>query len=114
MNRKRWSARLELTNAIFEYPAILCNRQRCSSTRGMLRPIEFELRHADELARHRASQRRETWSARQPPSALVGLNALGQSQPEKEKTNCWSDDNPHEVRNQLNRNGHGVAQPHLQ
>jgi putative transposase len=55
LNRKRWNTRLELANAIFEYLEIFHNRQRRHSSIGMLSPIEYELRHADNLARDQAS-----------------------------------------------------------
>ena len=54
-NRKRWNTRLELANAIFEYLEIFHNRQRRHSSLGMLSPIEYELRHADNTARDQAS-----------------------------------------------------------
>jgi len=55
LNRERWNTRLELGNAIFEYLEIFHNRQRRHSSLGMLSPIEYELRHADNLARDQAS-----------------------------------------------------------
>lgn len=55
LNRKRWNTRLELANAIFEYLEIFHNRQRRHSALGMLSPIEYERRHADNLARDQAS-----------------------------------------------------------
>lgn len=55
LNRKRWNTRLELANAIFEYLEIFHNRQRRHSSLGMLSPIEYELRHADTIARDQAS-----------------------------------------------------------
>ena len=55
LNRKRWNTRLELANAIFEYLEIFHNRQRRHSSLGMLSPIEYEIRHADNLARDQAS-----------------------------------------------------------
>jgi putative transposase len=55
LNRKRWNTRLELANAIFEYLEIFHNRQRRHSSLGMLSPIEYELRYADNLARDQAS-----------------------------------------------------------
>ena len=55
LNRKRWNTRLELANAIFEYLEIFHNRQRRHSSLGMLSPIEYELRHADNIARDQAS-----------------------------------------------------------
>ena len=44
-NRKRWSTRLELATALFEYLEVFHNRQRRHSALGMMTPIEFELRH---------------------------------------------------------------------
>jgi putative transposase len=44
LDRKRWSTRVELANAIFEYLEIFHNRQRRHSALGMLTPIEFENR----------------------------------------------------------------------
>ncbi len=55
LNRKRWNTRLELANAIFEYLEIFHNRQRRHSSIGMLSPIEYEIRHADNQARVQAS-----------------------------------------------------------
>jgi transposase InsO family protein len=55
LNRKRWNTRLELANAVFEYLEIFHNRQRRHSSLGMLSPIEYELRHADNQARDQAS-----------------------------------------------------------
>ena len=42
-------------NAIFEYLEIFHNRQRRHSSLGMLSPIEYEFRHADNSARDQAS-----------------------------------------------------------
>ena len=42
LDRKRWSTRVELANAIFEYLEIFHNRQRRHSSLGMLTPVEFE------------------------------------------------------------------------
>ena len=55
LDRRRWNTRLELANAIFEYLEIFHNRQRRHSAIGMLSPIEYELRHADNPARDQAS-----------------------------------------------------------
>ena len=55
LNRKRWNTRLELANAIFEYLEIFHNRQRRHSSLGMLSPVEFEVRHATNIARDQAS-----------------------------------------------------------
>jgi putative transposase len=45
LDRKRWSTRVELANAIFEYLEIFHNRRRRHSSLSMLTPIEFEARH---------------------------------------------------------------------
>lgn len=55
LNRKRWNTRLELANAIFDYLEIFHNRQRRHSSLGMLSPIEYERRHADNPARDQAN-----------------------------------------------------------
>lgn len=55
LNRKRWNTRLELVNAIFDYLEIFHNRQRRHSSLGMLSPIEYERRHADNPARDQAN-----------------------------------------------------------
>lgn len=55
LNRKRWNTRLELANAMFDYLEIFHNRQRRHSSLGMLSPIEYERRHADNAARDQAS-----------------------------------------------------------
>ena len=55
LNRKRWNTRLELANAIFDYLEIFHNRQRRHSSLGMLSPIEYERRHANNPARDQAS-----------------------------------------------------------
>jgi putative transposase len=48
LNRRRWTTRIELANAIFEYLEIFHNRQRRHSALGMRTPIEYELR-ADRI-----------------------------------------------------------------
>jgi transposase InsO family protein len=50
LNRKRWSTRVELANAIFEYLEIFHNRRRRHSSLSMLTPIEFEARHQPTTA----------------------------------------------------------------
>ena len=45
IDRKRWSTRVELANAIFEYLEVFHNRRRRHSSLSMLTPIEFEARH---------------------------------------------------------------------
>jgi transposase InsO family protein len=45
LDRKRWSTRVELANAIFEYLEIFHNRQRRHSALGMITPVEFEVVH---------------------------------------------------------------------
>ena len=44
LDRKRWSTRVELANAMFEYLEIFHNRNRRHSSLGMLTPVEFEAR----------------------------------------------------------------------
>jgi transposase InsO family protein len=44
LDRRRWSTRVELANAMFEYLEIVHNRKRRHSSRGMLTPVEFEAR----------------------------------------------------------------------
>jgi putative transposase len=50
LDRKRWSTRVELANAIFEYLEVFHNRQRRHSALGMLTPIEFEQRQIRTVA----------------------------------------------------------------
>jgi transposase InsO family protein len=45
LDRKRWSTRVELASAIFEYLEIFHNRQRRHSSLSMLTPVEFEVRN---------------------------------------------------------------------
>jgi len=47
LDRKRWSTRVELANALFEYLEIFHNRQRRHSSLGMLTPVEFEARRRE-------------------------------------------------------------------
>jgi transposase InsO family protein len=44
LDRRRWSTRMELSSALFEYLAIFHNRQRRHSALGMLTPVQYELR----------------------------------------------------------------------
>ena len=44
LDRKRWSTRVELANAMFEYLEVFHNRKRRHSSLGMLTPVEFEAR----------------------------------------------------------------------
>ena len=46
-NRKRWSTRVELANAMFEYLEIFHNRQRRHSKLGYLTPVEYERMHLE-------------------------------------------------------------------
>jgi transposase InsO family protein len=46
LNRRRWTTRIELANAIFEYLEIFHNRQRRHSAVGMLTPVDYEIRAA--------------------------------------------------------------------
>jgi putative transposase len=50
LDRKQWSTRIELANAIFEYLEIFHNRQRRHSALGWRTPIEFEKLHAADVA----------------------------------------------------------------
>ncbi len=50
LDRKRWSTRVELANAIFEYLEIFHNRQRRHSSLSMLTPVEFETRNQPTTA----------------------------------------------------------------
>ena len=50
LDRKRWSTRIELASAIFEYLEIFHNRQRRHSALSMLTPLEFEARHQPTTA----------------------------------------------------------------
>ena len=59
LNRKRWNTRLELANAICDYLEVFHNWQRRHSSFGILSPIEFERRHADNLTRDQASSPRK-------------------------------------------------------
>lgn len=44
-DRKRWTTRVELATALFEYLEVFHNRQRRHSSLGMMTPVEFELHH---------------------------------------------------------------------
>jgi transposase InsO family protein len=50
LDRKRWSTRIELASAIFEYLENFHNRQRRHSALSMLTPLEFEARHQPTTA----------------------------------------------------------------
>jgi transposase InsO family protein len=50
LNRQRWTTRIELANAIFDYIEIWHNRQRRHSSIGMLTPIQFEVRTPNTVA----------------------------------------------------------------
>jgi len=45
LNRKRWSTRIELASAIFDYLEIFHNRQQRHSSLSMLPPVEFDALH---------------------------------------------------------------------
>ena len=47
LDRKRWTTRIELANAIFEYLEIFHNRRRRHTSLDMLTPIEHENTHYD-------------------------------------------------------------------
>ena len=50
LDRQRWSTRIELASALFEYLEIFHNRQRRHSSLSMLTPLEFEARHQPTTA----------------------------------------------------------------
>jgi putative transposase len=50
LDRRRWTTRIELANAIFEYLEIFHNRQRRHSALGWPTPVEFEKLHATDVA----------------------------------------------------------------
>jgi putative transposase len=50
LDRQRWTTRIELANAIFEYLEIFYNRQRRHSALGWRTPVEFEKLHATNVA----------------------------------------------------------------
>jgi putative transposase len=50
LDRQRWTTRLELANAIFEYLEIFHNRQRRHSSLGWRTPIEFEKLRSTNVA----------------------------------------------------------------
>jgi putative transposase len=50
LDRQRWTTRIELANAIFEYLEIFHNRQRRHSSLGWRTPIEYEKLHATDVA----------------------------------------------------------------
>jgi transposase InsO family protein len=56
LNRKRWNTRLDLANAMLDHREIFHNWQRRRSSLGMLSPIKYERRHANNYpARNQAS-----------------------------------------------------------
>ena len=50
LNRRRWSTRVELANAIFEYIEGFHNRRRRHSALGWASPLEFETEHRHQAA----------------------------------------------------------------
>ena len=42
LNRKRWTTRVELSNAMFDYIEVFYNRRRRHSKLGYVSPIEYE------------------------------------------------------------------------
>jgi len=50
LNRKRWTTRIELSNAIFEYIEVFYNRNRRHSQLGYVSPTEYELTLTQETA----------------------------------------------------------------
>lgn len=49
LNRRRWSTRVELANAIFEYIEGFHNRRRRHGSLGWDTPLEFENRHRQQV-----------------------------------------------------------------
>jgi putative transposase len=50
LDRKRWKARVERSNAIFEYIEVFYNRRRRHSMIGYVSPIEFERSMTQQIA----------------------------------------------------------------
>jgi putative transposase len=50
LDRRRWTTRVELANAILEYLEIFRNRQRRHRALGWLTPMEYEKRHTTSVA----------------------------------------------------------------
>ena len=50
LNRKRWTTRIELSNAIFDYIEVFYNRRRRHSQLGYVSPIEYERTLTQETA----------------------------------------------------------------
>lgn len=50
LNRKRWTTRIELSNAMFDYVEVFYNRRRRHSQLDYLSPIEYERMLAKETA----------------------------------------------------------------
>ena len=50
LNRKRWTTRIELSNAMFDYIELFYNRRRRHSQLDYLSPIEYERMLAKETA----------------------------------------------------------------
>jgi putative transposase len=47
LNRKKWTTRLELSAAMFDWIEGFYNRSRRHTALGMISPVEFERRHTD-------------------------------------------------------------------
>ncbi|MGH8346100.1 MAG: IS3 family transposase, partial [Pseudomonas sp.] len=45
LDSRTWETRAELANAIFEWIECWYNTERCHSSIGMLRPVEYEARY---------------------------------------------------------------------
>ena len=50
LNTKRWSTRIELSAAIFDWIEAFYNRTRRRSSLGMISPVAYEKRHADNTS----------------------------------------------------------------
>jgi putative transposase len=50
LDRKRWTTRIELSNAMFDYIEVFYNRRRRHSQLGCVSPIEYERTLTQETA----------------------------------------------------------------
>lgn len=79
LSRKRWTTRVELSNAIFDYIEVFYNRRRRHSKLGYVSPIEYE-RTLDletaRLNRHVENQTCSRSSCHLPMQQTLGFNAV--------------------------------------
>ncbi len=50
LNTRKWSTRVELSAAIFDWIEVFYNRTRRHSSFGMMSPVAYEKLHADNTA----------------------------------------------------------------